>query len=283
MSRRTPSSRRSTAPSLRPLTGTRLGEALIAGWRPLQRLDADGFAVLRSRGITRRAHSILALEAPEQEQGLARALERVESLVTLAGETPVHRIVEGIGPAGLDDLLAARGDRAVGESEILELPLEGTLPRPHPSAVIATGALDPQWFEAAWQLAPREGERARETLRDILAGTPSIQVRLPAGDEPDAAVGRAALVQNGKETLVVLNMIAVAPEHRRRGLGRALSGTLLALAAVQGARRALLEVEEDSTPARRLYRDLGFRRIGGYHYRVAESPSRSRSEGPLSE
>ncbi|MGP9539630.1 GNAT family N-acetyltransferase [Brachybacterium sp. AOP43-C2-M15] len=264
--------RRPSAPSPRPLTGARLGEALIAGWRPLQRLDADGFAVLRSRGITRRAHSILALEAPQDEHALRAAVERVDSLVALAGEQPVHRVVEGVSPDGLDPLLAARGDRAVGGSEILELPLTGGLPRPHPSAVIATGALDPEWFEAAWHLAPREGDRARETMRDILAGTPSIQVRLPAGDEPDAAVGRAALVESGRETLVILTMIAVAPEHRRRGLGRALSGTLLALADVQGARRALLEVESDSTPARTLYRSLGFRRIGGYHYRVGTSP-----------
>ena len=258
-----------STPALRPLTGHRLGEALLAGWRPLQRLDADGFALLRSRGVTRRAHSIVALDAPTSEQELRTALERVESLVSMTGERPVHRILEGVTPGALDGMLAARGDPLVGRSEILELPLSGSLPRPHPSAVISTGALDEDWFRTAWRLAPRDGEGARETMHDILAGTPSIQVRLPApGGGGDAAAGRAALVTAGKETVAVLNMIAVAPEHRRRGLGRALSGTLLALAEVQGARRALLEVEEGSTPARRLYRDLGFRRIGGYHYRV---------------
>ena len=244
-------------------------EALIGGWQPLQRLDADGFAVLRSRGVTRRAHSILALDAPDSAEQLVPALERVEALVAMTGERPVHRIVDGVSPEALDPLLAERGDELVGRSEILEKPLTGTLPSPHPSAVISTGALDEDWFRAAWALAPREGEAAERTLREILGGTVSLQVRLPApGGEADAAVGRAALVSVGKETVAVLNMIAVDPAQRRRGLGRALSGTLLALAAVQGARRALLEVEEDSTPARRLYRDLGFTRTGGYHYRV---------------
>lgn len=271
MTRRARSSSAST-PTLRPLTGARLGEALIAGWRPLQRLDADGFAVLRSRGVTRRAHSIIGLDAPVSDPELTAALDRVESLVAMTGERPTHRILEGITPPALEALLEARGDESVGGSEILERQLTGTLPRPHPSAVIATGALDEAWFEAAWRLAPREGEGARETMHDILAGTPAIQVRLPAGETPDAAVGRAALVSVGKETLVVLNMIAVDPAHRRRGLGRALSGTLLALAAVQGATRALLEVESENTPARTLYRDLGFRRIGGYHYRVGTGP-----------
>lgn len=262
----------SQAPTLRPLTGSRLGEALIAGWRPLQRLDVDGFSLLRSRGVTKRAHSIVALDPPTAPDALTAALERVESLVTMVGEQTVHRIIEGVSPEGLDDLLAARGDQSVGASEILELPLSGVLPRPHPSAVIATGALDEDWFEAAWRLAPREGENSRQTMHDILAGTPAVQVRLPVPEIPDAAVGRAALVETGKETVGVLNMIAVDPTQRRRGLGRALSGTLLALAAVQGASRVLLEVESDNTPARTLYRDLGFRRIGGYHYRVGQTP-----------
>lgn len=264
MTRRTAS----PASTPHPLTGARLAEALIAGWRPLQRLEVGGFALLRSRGITRRAHSIVALDPPTSPDELAAALAQVESLVTMAGERPTHRIFDGAHSA-LDELLAARGDAIVGRSEVWQLPLTGTLPRPHASAMIATGTLDEGWFEAAWRLAPRDGVAARETLRHILSGTPAIQVRLSTQDGATvAAVGRAALVKDGKETLVVLNMIAVDPERRRQGLARAVSETLLALAAVQGARRALLEVEADNAPALALYRGLGFRRISGYHYRV---------------
>ncbi|WP_422114872.1 GNAT family N-acetyltransferase [Brachybacterium sp. UNK5269] len=263
MSRRPRRPQRASA--LPPLTGSRLIEALIAGWRPLQRLDVGGFAVLRSRGITRRAHSIVALD-PDPEQPAA-ALEQVESLLARAGERPVHRIFEHEPSASLDVLLAARGDEAVGHSEILELPLTTTAP-PSGAALVATGALDADWFAQAWALAPREGEHARDTLRDILAGTPALQVRIPAADGTAAAVGRAALVSAGREQLAVLNMIAVAPQQRRQGLGRELSGTLLALAAAQGAGRALLEVERDNAPALSLYRALGSRRIGGYHYRA---------------
>src|SRR5699024_1643466 len=184
------------------------------------------------------------------------------------GDRPRPRILDGATPEALEPLLEARGDESAGDSEILERELTGTLPRPHPSAVISTGALDEDWFDAAWALAPREGEGARESLHDILAGTPAIQVRLPAGEVPDAAVGRAALVDVGKETLVVLNMIAVDPAHRRRGLGRAP-------AACRGPRRALPAAEPETTPPRTLYRAPGFRRTGGYHYRLGSPPATS--------
>src|SRR5699024_1657720 len=103
------SRRPSSPPSPRPPGAPRPAEALIAGWQPVRRLDADGFAVLRSRGITRRAHSILALEPPTGTAELAAALDRVESLVTRVGESPVHRILEGVTPPQLETLLAERG------------------------------------------------------------------------------------------------------------------------------------------------------------------------------
>ncbi len=55
----------------------------------------------------------------------------------------------------------------------------------------------------------------------------------------------------------VLN-IAVAIEARRRGLGRRLLERVVAWARRDGATRILLEVRRDNTPARALYRGLGF-------------------------
>ncbi|GAA1487319.1 GNAT family N-acetyltransferase [Brachybacterium sacelli] len=268
---------RAPRPAARPLSGFRLLEALIAGWRPLQRLDVDGFALLRSRGITRRAHSAVALDAPDSEEALAPAIDRVQGLYEMAGESPAFRVLDLHGPERLDAVLAERGYTRQGESEVLTTVLDGSRRDvPHPAAEIRTGALDEEWFEAAWRLAPRDGEQARETLHDILAGTPSVQVLLRADGATDAepvAVGRAALVPAGRSTAAVLNMIAVDPAHRRQGLGLALSRTLLALAAVQGADRALLEVERDNDGARALYRGLGLTHLGTYHYRVRTGPA----------
>lgn len=56
--------------------------------------------------------------------------------------------------------------------------------------------------------------------------------------------------------------IAVAPEHRRRGLGKLLLEHVLENCRLRGVRRVLLEVRESNIAAQRLYRSLGFEVIG---------------------
>ena len=55
--------------------------------------------------------------------------------------------------------------------------------------------------------------------------------------------------------------LAVAPEHRRRGLGRDLLEHALRRAEEAGHRQVSLSVEPDN-PALRLYERLGFERVG---------------------
>ncbi len=59
-----------------------------------------------------------------------------------------------------------------------------------------------------------------------------------------------------------LHRVVVAPDHRGRGVGRALVEAGMARASEQGCRRVLLEVEHDNAPALALYRLLGFTELG---------------------
>ncbi len=82
--------------------------------------------------------------------------------------------------------------------------------------------------------------------------------------EGDAAflLGRAVA---GEAELLTL---AVAPEARRRGLGRRLVARFLYQARLCGAERACLEVSAANHPAIRLYESAGFSRAGlrrGYY------------------
>ena len=59
----------------------------------------------------------------------------------------------------------------------------------------------------------------------------------------------------------ILNL-GVLPDRRRRGIGRALVGTLLAALARQGAKAAFLEVRASNTAAQGLYQYFGFQPVG---------------------
>ncbi|WP_263310473.1 GNAT family N-acetyltransferase [Brachybacterium atlanticum] len=261
--------KRSRPTSSPALAGTALLETLLGGWRALSRLEVDGFAVQRSRGVTRRANSVIPIDPPTDTAALDAALTRIESLLAAAGESPTFRLfsADGLDHEPVRAALEQRGYAAGPPVHVLLRPLADLRTAPDPRAAITVGAPPENWLEASWRFAPRPDAGARETLREIMAGTPAIYLALtdPGSREIDA-VGRAALVPHRRRTIAVLDQIAVDPGRRREGLGRAVVRSLLSLAAVQGADLALLEVETGNTAARALYRGEGFTPCGEYRY-----------------
>jgi ribosomal protein S18 acetylase RimI-like enzyme len=61
----------------------------------------------------------------------------------------------------------------------------------------------------------------------------------------------------GERALLIAN-VAVHPDHRRRGIARALTEAALQAAEGQGIRRAWLQADADNEAAQALYRSLGF-------------------------
>lgn len=59
-----------------------------------------------------------------------------------------------------------------------------------------------------------------------------------------------------------LGDLAVRPERRRRGLGRALVEAVARAARDRGAETLFLQVRESNAAARALYREAGFRTVG---------------------
>jgi ribosomal protein S18 acetylase RimI-like enzyme len=71
-----------------------------------------------------------------------------------------------------------------------------------------------------------------------------------------------------------ISLVEVAPAARRQGLARAMSAALASWAQGCGATRAVLQVEQQNTPAIRLYEGLGFRTHHTYvTYRAPATPS----------
>lgn len=71
-----------------------------------------------------------------------------------------------------------------------------------------------------------------------------------------------------------LTAVEVHPDHRRRGLGAAITAAACREAGRHGIRQVFLQVEEGNAGAQALYRRLGFRYSHRYHYRVAPESGR---------
>ena len=66
-----------------------------------------------------------------------------------------------------------------------------------------------------------------------------------------------------------ITAVEVDRNHRRQGLGAAITAAACLEAAQRGISRVFLQVEADNAPARALYKRIGFRDSHRYHYRVA--------------
>ncbi|WP_226081112.1 ribosomal protein S18-alanine N-acetyltransferase [Mycetocola spongiae] len=113
-----------------------------------------------------------------------------------------------------------------------------------------------EFLRDAWSPALMAGELASEHTAYFVAG----------GDTP--LDGYAGLFAPAGSPEGDVQTIAVATHARRRGLGRALMGTLINEARGRGVRELFLEVREDNPGARALYLDLGFEELGirrGYY------------------
>jgi ribosomal-protein-alanine acetyltransferase len=82
----------------------------------------------------------------------------------------------------------------------------------------------------------------------------------PVG-EPTKVKAYAGLRAPARSPQADIQTIAVAPDARRHGIGRALMHALTAEARNRGARELFLEVREDNPGAQSLYDSLGFERI----------------------
>ena len=119
-----------------------------------------------------------------------------------------------------------------------------------PADLDGVQAVDRESFPSPWTRAMYEQEL-------LNAGTAFIIVARMAG-APVAGYCSYRLVAGE----IQINNVAVRPEHRRLGMGRALVEAAVAHGRREGARMAVLEVRRSNVGAQALYFRLGFRQIG---------------------
>ncbi len=230
-------------------------------WRPVDRVEVDGWALGFSGGFTRRANSVVPWRAPAD---VVATIAEVEAAYAARGLPCVVRVDASAQPAHLDALLAERGYAAVATTRVMAraigVPPAG--PGPTHARVDVAEHPDDAWL-AGWLDVKAEGRTVDTDLaRAVVTGSPALY--LTARDESGVTgVVRAATTGEW----VGLSCLMVAPRARRRGLAGLLSARALAQAAGRGTRHAFLQVEAANAPAVALYTGLGFAVVDEYHYR----------------
>ncbi|MEO3827827.1 GNAT family N-acetyltransferase [Actinomadura sp. B10D3] len=228
------------------------GRLVAEAWPAPSSQDIGGWLLRHAEGVTKRANSALPLDDPGD---LEHAVERAERFYSGLGLPTVFSMDAHARPSGLDAFLAARG------YEIVDPTLAMVADVPDASGHAGVEIVEKparEWLDLWWSVDGRYAHQ-RPVAEKILTGVPAGYASLDG-----VAVGRG--VPQG-EWLGVFAM-AVAPEARRRGLGRRVLRALLAWGREQGCERAYLVVVERNAPARALYEAEGFVPAGGYHYRV---------------
>jgi ribosomal-protein-alanine N-acetyltransferase len=119
-------------------------------------------------------------------------------------------------------------------------------------------------------------EMSRDLIEQGLtwSWTPARVQHFICGSESSVIVARrerriaAFAIMHFGDEVAHLNLLAVAPQHRRQGLGRQLMDWLTATALEAGVFRINLELRTHNEPARIFYERLGFDHLGivqGYY------------------
>jgi N-acetylglutamate synthase len=268
-----------------PISIRDLEEAAAGGWRaPEQtRMKGDGEAggswLLRAAGgFTGRANSALATGDPGMP--LADAVAETSRWYTARGLPAMVSVAYPIGNPDADPVdrfVAARGWPVRSGAAIVMTAASAAVADATAEAAAAVRVdLDAEPDEG-WLARYRfRGQPLPPIARRLLLSAPWQRFASVREAGRTIAVGRLAV----SDGWAGLTAVEVDPAHRRRGLGRAITGALAAAAADRGAADLYLQVLDDNTVARTLYRQAGFADHHAYHYRVAPdslgSPDRQR-------
>jgi N-acetylglutamate synthase len=244
-----------------------LEEAAAGGWRAPEETRLGGWLLRAAGGFTGRANSALATGDPGVP--LAEAAAEVCRWYAARGLPALVSVAYPLGgpdasPVGR--FLAGRGwPVRSGPATVMTAASAAVADATADAAAVVRVDLDTEPDESWLALYRFRGQPLPPIARRLLLSAPWQRFASVREAGRTIAVGRMAVADGWAG----LTAVEVDPAHRRRGLGRAVTGALAAAAADRGAANLYLQVLDNNAAARTLYRRAGFADHHGYHYRIA--------------
>jgi ribosomal protein S18 acetylase RimI-like enzyme len=239
-----------------------------AHWRGTEEEWLGGWLLRAAEGFTGRANSALPLGDPGLP--LDEALSAVTGWYRARGLPPMIAVPTPLAPDSqnhpLDKHLSERlwltrpGPAFV---MVADLPLGVPVDDLKPGREFRTSP-EPDDAWAAMYHYRGQADLPRVARRVLTSAQEQSFVSIREGGEV-LAIARLSMAGDWAG----ITAVEVHPDHRRQGLGGAITAAACHEAARHGLSRVFLQVEVDNAAARALYKRLGFRDSHRYHYRVA--------------
>lgn len=234
-----------------------LDRLAAAAWAAPEQVNCHGWLMRFADGVTRRANSTAPFPL-EGDVSLDEQIAATEAFYRAHDLPPRFQMTRAAAPECLDDELARRGYETEAPVDIMIADAEKLAAGAGPAISISETAPD-GWWELYMQGYGRDP-------RVIVAGARELPLFASSSGD-DGSIEAIGLGVMGGGWLAVFGMFT-RPECRRKGLGAGLIRALAAFAVDRSGIGVYLQVEADNPNARRLYEDLGFRGVYGYHYRT---------------
>ncbi|HLH91035.1 MAG TPA: GNAT family N-acetyltransferase [Xanthobacteraceae bacterium] len=219
----------------------------VRAWPALETADVQGWLWRYSGGGSQRANSVSTVSFRGDDAAVA--LDEVEARYRARGVLPRFHTYDLTEPAGLTDLLQARG-YVEGESTItMAMPVASC---EVPADVTVADRPDAEWREV-YLGAITESRRAINAK--ILPAVPSPCAWLSCR-RGGQTISSGLCVAGG--ALAVIECMATRAQARRQGGADAVLAGIEAWAAARGVRTLALQVVAANPPALALYRRRGF-------------------------
>jgi ribosomal protein S18 acetylase RimI-like enzyme len=241
-------------------------ETASRAWPAKHQQQHGGWLLRATKGVTRRANSVLPLRRPPEEN-LKEALDVVRTFYKkhqLPMRFQLTTASQPNTPNTLDDALESAGLVIDMRVEVQTAKLQDLKVEEPNAAIVVFGSPTQDWLSAYKRFAGYDTTTLK--VREEIFNRISLEKAFATAIQSEKVVGTGMAVIDGN-WLGLFGLIT-DPTLRRQGIATAITQSLILWGLNRGATDGYLQVEKLNDPAKALYSALGFEKTYTYWYRV---------------